>query len=215
MITGRRRLVPVRTDTVDVFGSFFPSASSGRILWISDYSQLYSITSPTGPGTLIADGLGSFIASRLGGLLSAFGLFALLPLVVVLVPFAVIGAWVRRRDAAFTPFFVYAVAFFAASGLVFAVHVPHGTDALHDLLPEIAPLGEADRVHLLRLLYERGLADVLSVTRLAVLDANHSGVIVRCRDRTRRFQPSHSVVELRGRTIDAKARLSREGDGRS
>jgi hypothetical protein len=120
-------MVPWLYRQVEVFGSIFPSASSGRILWISDYSQLYSITSPTGPETLLADGIGAFVAGRLGGLLSAFGLFALMPLVVVLVPVALIGAWVRRRDVAFTPFFVYAVAFFAASGLLFAVHVPHGT----------------------------------------------------------------------------------------
>ena len=110
-----------------VFGSFFPSASSGRILWISDYSQLYSISSPVGPETLFANGLGGFLAGRLGGLLSALGLFALMPLVVVLTPFALIGAWVRRRDTPFTPFYIYAVALFAAAGLLFAVHVPYGT----------------------------------------------------------------------------------------
>jgi hypothetical protein len=120
-------VVPWLYRQVEVFGSLFPSASSGRILWISDYSELYSITSPTGPDTLLADGLGAFVASRVGGLLSAFGLFAFMPLVVVLVPFVLIGAWMQRRDSAFTPFFVYAVAFFAASGLLFAVHVPHGT----------------------------------------------------------------------------------------
>ena len=112
---------------LDVFGSVFPSASSGRILWISDYSQLYSIGTPVGPETLFAGGVGPFIASRVGGLLSALGLFALMPLVVVLVPFALIGAWQRRRDAWFMPFFVYAIALFAASGLLFAVHVPFGT----------------------------------------------------------------------------------------
>lgn len=112
---------------LDVFGSVFPSAASGRILWISDYSQLYSIGTPVGPETLFADGLGPVVASRIGGLLSALGLFALMPLVVVLVPFALIGAWLRRRDPAFTPFLIYSVALFAASGLVFAVHVPFGT----------------------------------------------------------------------------------------
>jgi hypothetical protein len=112
---------------LEVFGSLFPSASSGRILWISDYSQLYSISSVVGPQTLLANGVVPFLASRAGGLLSALGLFALMPLVVVLVPFALIGAWVRRRDAAFTPFFIYAVALYAVAGLVFAVHVPFGT----------------------------------------------------------------------------------------
>jgi len=53
-------MVPWLYRQVEVFGSLFPSASSGRVLWISDYSQLYSITSPTGPETLLADGVGAF-----------------------------------------------------------------------------------------------------------------------------------------------------------
>jgi hypothetical protein len=67
------------------------------------------------------------IASRLSGLASALGQFALLPLVVVLTPFALIGAWMRRRDPSFVPFLTYAIVLFAASGLVFAIHVPYGT----------------------------------------------------------------------------------------
>ena len=67
------------------------------------------------------------MASRVGGLLSALGLFAFLPLTVVLAPFALVGTWLRRRDAWFSPFLVYAITLFAASGLLFAVHVPHGT----------------------------------------------------------------------------------------
>ena len=38
-----------------------------------------------------------------------------------------IGAWQHRLDAAFAPFFIYAIALFAASGLLFAIHVPYGT----------------------------------------------------------------------------------------
>jgi hypothetical protein len=55
------------------------------------------------------------------------GQFALLPLVVVLTPFALVGAWSRLRDANFSPAFIYGLVLFAASGLVFAVHVPYGT----------------------------------------------------------------------------------------
>jgi hypothetical protein len=50
-----------------------------------------------------------------------------MPLVIVLAPLAVAGAWSRRRDPRFAPFLVYAFALFAFSGLLFAVHVPHGT----------------------------------------------------------------------------------------
>ena len=112
---------------LDVFGSIAPSAANGRILWISDYSELYSIGSPATPSTLLADGVGSFLASRVGGLLSALAIFAVLPLVLVLAPLAVVAAWARRRDWRFWPYLVYALGLFAASGLLFAVHVPHGT----------------------------------------------------------------------------------------
>ncbi len=112
---------------LEVFGSIAPSAANGRILWISDYGELYSIGSPATPATLLADGLGPFLASRLGGLIAALSIFAVLPLVVVLAPLALAGAWSRRRDSRFSPFLVYAFTLFAFSGLVFAVHVPQGT----------------------------------------------------------------------------------------
>ena len=112
---------------IEVFGSIAPSAANGRILWISSYDQLYSVGAPATPQTLLGGGIGPLLTGRIGGLLSALGLFAFLPLTVVLTPFAVVGAWARRRDAWFSPFFVYAITLFAASGLLFAVHVPHGT----------------------------------------------------------------------------------------
>ena len=46
----------------------------------------------------LAQGIGPLLASRVGGFSRPLGLFAILPLVVVLAPFAVVGAWVRRRD---------------------------------------------------------------------------------------------------------------------
>ncbi len=110
----------------EIFGSIAPSASNGRILWIAEYTELYSIGSPASPQTLLANGIGPFLAGRLGGLLSAIGLFAFMPLIVVLVPAALVGAWAKRRDVSFRPFLIYGAALFAASGLVFAVHVPTG-----------------------------------------------------------------------------------------
>jgi 4-amino-4-deoxy-L-arabinose transferase-like glycosyltransferase len=112
---------------IDAFGSVAPSAASGRILWSTDYAQFHSISGEVGPESFFAQGLGAVLASRVGGLLSALGLFAYLPLAVVLTPFALIGAWVRRGDPVFKPFYVYACALFAASGVLFAIHVPHGT----------------------------------------------------------------------------------------
>jgi hypothetical protein len=112
---------------IDVFGSIAPSAANGRILWINSYDQLYSVGAPSTPSTFFGAGVGPVLASRVSGLVWALGLFAFLPLTVVLAPVALIGAWSYRRDARFAPFFVYAIALFAASALIFAVHVPHGT----------------------------------------------------------------------------------------
>ena len=112
---------------LDVFSSLSPAAGSGRALWLTDYQQLFSIANPPSAESFWAQGVGTIVASRIGGFVAAIGLFALLPLVVVLAPFFVAGAWVRRTDRVFAPFLVYAGLFFVMSGLVFAVLVPHGT----------------------------------------------------------------------------------------
>jgi hypothetical protein len=112
---------------LSVFGSLAPSAASGRILWITNYSQLWSVSGETSLSSFLAQGAGPFLASRAGGLAAALGIFAAVPLLIFLAPFTLIGAWQRGRDAAFSPWLVYAVALFAFSGLLFAVHVPHGT----------------------------------------------------------------------------------------
>ena len=112
---------------LDVFGSISPSAASGRILWITEYRDLYSTSTEATPASFLAQGLGPLIASRVLGLVNALGLFATQPLLLFLAPFVVAGAWWRRRDAAFQPWIAYALCLFAASGLLFAVHVPNGT----------------------------------------------------------------------------------------
>jgi hypothetical protein len=112
---------------LDVFGSISPSAASGRILWITEYRQLYSVSSEATPASFLAQGIGPLVTSRVLGLVNALGLFATQALLLFLAPFALLGAWWRRRDAMFQPWITYAVALFAASGLVFAVHVPNGT----------------------------------------------------------------------------------------
>lgn len=112
---------------LDVFGSISPSAASGRILWITEYRELYAVGSEASPTSFLAQGLGPLVASRVLGLVNALGLFATQPLLLFLAPFVLAGAWWRRRDAAFQPWIMYAMVLFAASGLLFAVHVPNGT----------------------------------------------------------------------------------------
>jgi 4-amino-4-deoxy-L-arabinose transferase-like glycosyltransferase len=83
---------------LQVFGSLSPSAESGRILWIRSYGELYSATGETSVGSFLSQGLESLLASRVGGLGAALLIFAGLPLLLYLVPFTALGAWLRRRD---------------------------------------------------------------------------------------------------------------------
>ena len=110
-----------------VFGSFSPSSTSGRILLIANYEQLNSVTSDTSLGAFLGQGIGPLITSRVLGLVSAIQIYSVLACSAVLMPFVVVGAWKRRRSIDFGPFFLYAALLFAASALLFAVHVPYGT----------------------------------------------------------------------------------------
>jgi 4-amino-4-deoxy-L-arabinose transferase-like glycosyltransferase len=110
-----------------VFGSLSPSAAGGRILFISEYRDLYSVSSEATLSSFLGQGLGPLLASRANGLAAALGIFATMPLLLFLTPLTVLGAWLRRRDPAFVPWLVYAASLFAFSALLFAVHVPYGT----------------------------------------------------------------------------------------
>jgi hypothetical protein len=110
-----------------VFGSLSPSSTSGRILLIATYDQMNSVTSDTSLAAFLGQGIGPLLLSRVLGLVSAFQVYFVIAVPIVLTPFILIGAWARRRSLDFGPFFTYAAILFAASGLLFAVHVPYGT----------------------------------------------------------------------------------------
>jgi 4-amino-4-deoxy-L-arabinose transferase-like glycosyltransferase len=112
---------------LEVFGSISPSAASGRILWITQYRDLYSVSSEATPTSFLAQGLGPLLTSRVLGLVNALGLFATQVLLIFLVPFLVLGIWWQRRELAWRPWMIYAATLFLSSGLLFAVHVPNGT----------------------------------------------------------------------------------------
>ncbi len=110
-----------------VFGSLSPSTASGKVLFIRDIGEWNSITVPATLDHLLGMGIGPLLLTRLGGLVGALFIFSVLVCAFVLVPFLVIGAWQRRRDAMFGPYLGYAVLLFAFSAIVSAVHVPGGT----------------------------------------------------------------------------------------
>jgi hypothetical protein len=110
-----------------VFGSISPSSASGRILFIRQITDMNSITVPATLQSFLGQGIGPLVESRVLGFVAAVENYSIIVLSFVLTPFLIIGAWARRRSVDFGPFFVYAALLFAASGLLFAVHVPLGT----------------------------------------------------------------------------------------
>jgi 4-amino-4-deoxy-L-arabinose transferase-like glycosyltransferase len=112
---------------LDVFGAISPSSVGGRILFITEYRELYSVTGETTLESFLAQGLGPIIESRLGGLWDALLIFTALPMLVLLVPLLLIGVWRQRRDPNYLPWLVYAGALFTFTALVSAVHVAFGT----------------------------------------------------------------------------------------
>jgi len=112
---------------LEVFGSLSPSSAGGRILLITEYRELYSVSSETTLEAFLGQGLGNLVGSRLEGLWDALLIFVASPMLVLLVPLLLVGIWVSRRSPDFVPWYVYAVALFLFTALVSAVHVPFGT----------------------------------------------------------------------------------------
>jgi hypothetical protein len=110
-----------------VFGSLSPSSSTGKVLLIRTFSEWNSLTIPATLDHFLGQGWGPLIASRIGGLVAAMTIYAVMVGGVILVPFMLIGGWLRRRSPDFSPALAYAGILFAFNMLVFAVHVPGGT----------------------------------------------------------------------------------------
>jgi hypothetical protein len=109
-----------------LFGSISPTASSGTALWLTSYRQWNSITADTSFAAFMAQGWGEIIASRVFGFVAAAANFAVIIASVILMPFIVWGAWLRRRSDDFLPWFLYVVIMFAGAALIFPLHVPGG-----------------------------------------------------------------------------------------
>ena len=109
-----------------VFGSISPSTSSGRILFIRTITDMNSVTTPATLQSFLGQGIGPLLESRIFGFIAAAGNYIVIVLSFVLTPFLVIGAWLQRRSIDYRVFFIYAALLFAASGLLFAIHVPLG-----------------------------------------------------------------------------------------
>ncbi len=111
---------------IAVFGSISPTSASGAALWIRQISEWNSITVDPTPAYFFGQGLGPIIASRLQGLLDAFGNFAVMISSIVLLPFLLLGIAGRRSSRDFQPWFVYTFVAFAGATFLYPLHVPGG-----------------------------------------------------------------------------------------
>jgi 4-amino-4-deoxy-L-arabinose transferase-like glycosyltransferase len=118
-------VAPWLIHQIQVFGTPFPA--SGRLTWLISYDQLFSFSTPPTLDGFLSQGPLAILTTRLQGLAAEVGVFGIVPLGVVLVPFAIIGLWQLRKNRTFHPFFVYAAALFAIMALVFPILVTHGT----------------------------------------------------------------------------------------
>lgn len=109
-----------------VFGSISPTASSGNALWIREYRQWNSITADVSLDAFLAQGIGPILSSRFLGFVAALANFAVIIASVVLVPFIVWGAWLRRHSDDIVPWFIYVAIMFAGATFLFPLHVPGG-----------------------------------------------------------------------------------------
>jgi hypothetical protein len=109
-----------------VFGSISPTSSSGYALWIRTIEEWNSITVRPSLSSFLAQGIGPIVSSRVLGLVGAIGQFAVIICSIVLLPFVIAGAWLRRRSIDFGPWFLYAALVFLGATILYPLHVPGG-----------------------------------------------------------------------------------------
>lgn len=115
---------PWMARQVAEFGSVLPSAG-GRLLWLTDYNDQFSITRDASPAALLADGIPALVGSRIDAFVQVMGRTAVLLGGFFLLPL-LYGLWRERRRADLAPFLAYWVALLAFMVLLFAVHAPAG-----------------------------------------------------------------------------------------
>jgi hypothetical protein len=111
---------------LDVFGSLSPTSASGYALWIRTIAEWNSITADPSFARWGAQGAATIVQHQALGLVAAVGQFVVIVCSVVLVPFLLVGAWLRRRSLDFRPWLLYTAFAFAGAAVIYPLHVPGG-----------------------------------------------------------------------------------------
>lgn len=107
-----------------VFGTPFPSPG-GRLLWIRDYNEQFSISLDPTFDRYLAWGLPSILLSKLGAAVEVAGRTLGVLGGLFGASFAY-GLWIHRRDRRLAPVTVYVCLMFATMVLAFTEHAPKG-----------------------------------------------------------------------------------------
>ncbi len=123
-VIGLAVMAPWLARNLATFGSPFPSAG-GHTLWITSYNEQFSISTNPSPASYLEWGLVNIIGSKLVAWWE-IGWRTVVLLGGVFGFFFFAGLWRDRRRGDTAPFVAYWLVMFAAMGLIFTFHAPHG-----------------------------------------------------------------------------------------
>jgi 4-amino-4-deoxy-L-arabinose transferase-like glycosyltransferase len=155
IVAGAAVLAPWLARQAAEFGAILPSAG-GRLVWITDYNEQFSISADPSLRTYLDKGAGAILGSKAVSLVELIGRTTVLLGGALIVPFFY-GIWRERRRTELAPFLVYWIALFGVMVLIFTVHAPFGAyyHSAWAWLPFALPLAAANGVPLLETLGRR------------------------------------------------------------
>jgi 4-amino-4-deoxy-L-arabinose transferase-like glycosyltransferase len=155
MLVSGAVMAPWLARQLGEFGSILPSAG-GRMLWITDFNEQFSIRQMPTPASYLAEGPLAIIGWKLEATVLLLGRTAVLLGGAFVVPF-LFGLWRERMRVDLAPFTAYWLVMFAAMALLFTVHAPMGAyyHSAWAWLPFAIPLAVANGFPLLEALGDR------------------------------------------------------------
>lgn len=148
---------------IATFGSISPSAASGRILWIREYSELFGADGRLTPDHLLSWGWGNIAVERFDAAAYAGAMIFTVLFAGVGLPLALLAIKRRPRHPMVATYGVFFVVFHLWAVLIAAPHLPagnylHGAVALVPMGSALVALGLRDLVVSVRSRWSRGLA---------------------------------------------------------
>ncbi|MEQ8671731.1 MAG: hypothetical protein RLP44_26015 [Aggregatilineales bacterium] len=100
-------MLPWFIRNMNEIGSPLPLGGT-QAIWLSDYNELFNYPPQVTAQGFFADGVSTFLDSRLEALLNNFGTFVAVEGLVILAPLMLMGLWNRRKSPFLRGFWMYA-----------------------------------------------------------------------------------------------------------